>query len=413
MSQRGASSSSSAILIVSATAAAALAASWFLADKQKQKGRSESNAASTGNSTNTTTKTTTEMPTYKVFGVERKIDVPQDRFPTAAELEELEGGAILPGCEHGWYDSCVEGAKLHYRKFLPKSPKAVVIYQHGIHTHGGKAMVVDDNSGGGGGRRKVNAALMSEVFVKNNVALYAPDMYGHGYSEGTRLLIPDTWENNLTDLMSFVEIVAKLHPDVPLFLMGESYGGTLVIHAAKRYQDLSSLSPINLKGVMLTGPAIIGDLPPPPVLYVLRYVLAPRFPKWRPFFMPNPVSAERIWRDPLVLKKRADPDHLEMRIDGSGIPFRLGTGLNLILAMEEARKEAIPNFKQPYCLVHGTDDAGVPISGSDYMWETAQTTAEDKEYHRVEGAYHDMLADPLAEEVMDYFVQFIRQQLKK
>ena len=87
-----------------------------------------------------------------------------------------------------------------------------------------------------------------------------------------------------------------------------------------------------------------------------------------------------------------------MQVDGSGIPFRLGTALNLVLALEEARNKAIPGFKVPYCLLHGTEDAAVPISGSEFMWEKASTPEGDREFNRIEGAYHDLFGDPKAEE---------------
>lgn len=375
--------------------------------------------------------------TVRVFGADREIDIPQDKFPTDAELlRHLEGPSILPGCEHGWYDSVYRSggdgdgnekeeraAKLHYRRFLPRKlpPRAVIVYQHGISTHGGKALVLEEEweegkeGSGRRRRRKLNLSLMVEDFVvREGFALYAPDMYGHGYSEGVRFWIPDSWENNVKDLTNFVEgVVAKENTaNVPVFLMGESYGGTLVLHAAKKYQDHPELlKPFG--GIILTGPAIIGDLPPAPVTYLLKNVLAPRFPQWRPFFMPNPVSPERIWRDKEVLKIRTDRRSVEMGIDGSGMPFRLGTATNMIDAMEAVRESVIPKLEVPFCVVHGVEDVGVPIAGSDYLYGAAATPNDDREYHRIEGAYHDMLSDPTAEESMGYFVGFVKKQMAK
>lgn len=337
----------------------------------------------------------------KVFGVERAIDIPSDSFPSEQELNQLE--ALMPAsCQHGWYDSVYEQVKLHYRYFVGDKPKAVLIFQHGIATHGGKAMITKSG-------RKLNATLMAEQCAKHQIALYMPDMYGHGYSEGTRWLIPGSWRNNLQDLMNFIKLVEQKHPSLPIFLMGESYGGTLVIHAAREYQDHPASAPANFAGILLTGPAILADLPPYPVYCLLRYVLAPNFPKWRPFFMPNPVSPERIWRDQEVLRYRTHPHQKSFMIDGSGIAFRLGTALNLVQALEVAEKSAIVGFRQPFCLIHGVEDAGVPVEGSDLMWQKA--TAEKKEYHRIDGAYHDLLSDPAAEECMQTFVNFMVQQM--
>jgi alpha-beta hydrolase superfamily lysophospholipase len=315
---------------------------------------------------------------------------------------------ILPGCEHLWYDSCVGGAKLHYRKFMPKEgkPKAILVYVHGIQTHGGKAFVLADG-------RKLNLSLLADVCDKENFSLYAPDMYGHGFSEGTRWMIPTTWENNLKDLTNFVDLIQGDDPKVPLFLLGESYGGTLTIHAAKQYQDHPESAPKNFRGIMLTGPAIVGDVPPYPVYFVLRYVLAPLFPTWTPFFMPNPVSADRIWRDPEVVALHTTERMKEMMIDSTGSPFRLGTAKNLLIALELARSRAIHGFKVPYCIAHGTKDMGVPIEGSELMAATASTPAADAEFYRIQDAYHDLLGDHAAEEVTEHFVEFMKKQIQK
>jgi acylglycerol lipase len=336
----------------------------------------------------------------RVFGVDRNIDIPL--VPTEDELTD-----IVPGCDHLWYESCVEGAKLHYRKVVPKSPKAILVYVHGIQTHGGKAFVLSNG-------RKINFALLADVCMKEDIALYAPDMYGHGYSEGKRWMIPDTWENNLKDLDTFVKLIENDYGSTaPLFLLGESYGGTLTIHLARQYQDKPEDSPKNFAGLMLTGPAIIGDVPAYPVYFVLRYMLAPLFPAWIPFFMPNPVSADRIWRDPDVLAVRTTARMKELMIDSAGTPFRLGTATNLLAALEAVRSQAIPGFTVPFCIAHGTQDMGVPIKGSEFMVKNASTPKEDAEFHQVADAYHDLLADPTAEQVVGYFMDFMKKQMQK
>ncbi|GKY97269.1 hypothetical protein MPSEU_000685300 [Mayamaea pseudoterrestris] len=325
----------------------------------------------------------------KIFGVERNVDIPA--CPTEDELKMEE--KYLPGCEHHWYESCVDGVNLHYRKMAPTAkPKAILVYVHGIQTHGGKAFVLDNG-------RKVNLALLAETCFKENIALYAPDMYGHGYSEGMRWMIPDTWENNLKDLKNFVKLIGNDYdPMTPLFVMGESYGGTLTIHLARQYQDEPDTAPKGFAGILLTGPAIIGDVPPYPVYVVLRYILAPLFPKWIPFFMPNPVSADRIWRDAKVLAMHTTPRMKELKVDSAGSPFRLGTAKNLLAALETVRSQAIPGLTVPFCIAHGTKDMGVPIEGSEYMVHHVATPKENAEFHRITDAYHDLLADPMAEE---------------
>jgi alpha-beta hydrolase superfamily lysophospholipase len=237
-------------------------------------------------------------------------------------------------------------------------------------------------------------------------------MYGHGFSEGKRWLIPGSCQTNVNDNVAFCNLVAALHEDddVPVILMGESYGCTVTIMTARKFQDNPSCGPKNFDSVILTAPAIMGDMPAYPVYLVLRYILAPSFPAWSPFFMPNPVSAERIWKDPEVLARRTAPRWKEMMVDGSGRPFRLGTAVGLVVAMDTVRAE-MAGFKVPYCIVHGTEDAGVLIEGSEYMWDKTATPAADKAFKRQEGGYHDLFSDPTAEDSVQFTVDYIKKRI--
>jgi alpha-beta hydrolase superfamily lysophospholipase len=352
------------------------------------------------------------MPIYKIFGAEPDIQIPRDCFIKDDELEKME--ATMPGCEHGWFNSVFQGAKLHYRKWLPPNsakPKGIVVFMHGISASCSK---IAGNVRDKGNSRKFNMSFQVQVLVeKEGYALYAFEQYGHGFSEGTRFLIPETWENNLKDYINFCNLVADKHDkDIPLFLEGESYGGCLTIHAAKQFQKDPSSGPSNFDSIILVAPAIEGALPETPVLLILRFVLAPLFPDWTPFFMPNPISPDRISRDKKVSKIWSSARCIEMGLEGGGSPFRLGTALNLVVAMEEIRNNAIPGFKVPFCILHGTADYGVLIQGSEFMMDKADTPMDDKESHRIEGAYHDLLGDPLAEKCMEHTWKWILKRTK-
>jgi alpha-beta hydrolase superfamily lysophospholipase len=236
-------------------------------------------------------------------------------------------------------------------------------------------------------------------------------MLGHGYSEGSRWYIPN-WETNRDDLNNFARFAASQHDGSPLFLEGESYGATLVLHVAKQWQKEDSAPP-GFAGMVLNGAAIVGDLPSYPVVLFLRYGLAPFFPRWTPFFMPNPISPDRIWLDKEVLALHTAPREEEMMIDGSGRPFCLGTAVGLLTALEIVRAETIPGLTVPFCAIHGAKDEGCPIAGTDFLDEHASTPKEDRAVHRLEGAYHDLLGDPAAEKTMDLMIQFMNDRVEK
>jgi hypothetical protein len=95
------------------------------------------------------------MVKHEIFGVQRDIDIPAAVFPTQDELEELEDVFAGVQSEHGWFDSCYKGAKLHYQKWLPAGkPKAIIVFMHGIQTNAAKGFTLK------GSGRKVNTPLL-------------------------------------------------------------------------------------------------------------------------------------------------------------------------------------------------------------------------------------------------------------
>jgi len=244
------------------------------------------------------------------------------------------------------------------------------------------------------------------------MAVYARDMYGHGFSEGTRFYIP-SWIEARDDAVNFCKLVAEQNAnDIPLFLSGESIGGCLTILMSRYFQDHPEEAPPNFDSNLLICPAIEADTPGFPTYQVLRYILTPLRPKWRPFFMPNPISPERIWVDKKVCAEYTNARRAEMQVDACGIPFRLGTAVNMLLALEDVRSNAIPGFNKPFCIVHGDLDEGVPISGSKLLFEGCATPETQKEFHTIAGANHGLLADPKAEGVIGHLAKFVETRMK-
>lgn len=311
----------------------------------------------------------------------------------------------VPGTQHGWFESCDNGQKLHYVSWLPSGEvRGVLVFVHGIKTMCWRGTVIDG--------RKLSISLVVDECLKKGIAVYAFDLLGHGFSEGPRFLVTN-WKDNMEDVIRFCHLASSKHSkDIPLFLSGESYGGALAVHTARQFQDNPEKKPSNFDSLLLTAPFIEGDIPGFPVYHILRYVLAPLFPRWMPFFMPNPVTPDRVWRDKRVLKERIDPRYLQMGIDGAGQTFRLGTALNMVLVMDEIQSKAVPGLNVPFCTIHGTDDLGVPIEGSKRLMDQSATPAEDKEMHSMEGVYHDMFTDFKAEECIGHWMKFIEKRIK-
>ena len=92
---------------------------------------------------------------YDIFGSKGiNIEIPEEVFPTKEELATME--QKLPGGEHGFFESCDNGQKLHYMSWVPSGEvKGVLVYLHGVNTHSWKGMVIED--------RKLAMSLVVDV----------------------------------------------------------------------------------------------------------------------------------------------------------------------------------------------------------------------------------------------------------
>lgn len=350
------------------------------------------------------------MPLYNLWGhTNLDIEIPEEVFPDEAwrkEKDELFNNPV-----HGYFESCHERKRLHYRKNLPPQGtpiRAILVWQHGIHGHSGYGMKCTSDG------RYTDMALRIRMMNAKGYAVYSHDQLGHGFSEGERFYIPNgNWKINRDDLVTFARMASEDHPEgTPLILSGDSYGGCLAFHASHVFQsEKPELAPKGFLGCSLNCPAFDGDFPPLPVVWFLRYGLAPFFPLWTPFFMPHPITSERVWKEAEPRKQYSDPDLLHGLSKG-GAPFCLGTASGLTGAVQAAQT-LIPTFRMPFHISHGSDDYGVPLSGSQRCFQYSATPEGDKELNIVPDGYHGLFSQLDSKETMNHEVKWIETRIAK
>jgi alpha-beta hydrolase superfamily lysophospholipase len=337
-----------------------------------------------------------------IFDVERDIDIPESVFPDKEALREMEAPLDANGGQHGWFESSHQKERLHYRKFLPVStPKAIVVFQHGLQSQSGLACVLSTG-------RKTNVALLTHEYQQAGYAVYTPDLIGHGFSEGIRHVMPSN-DILIKDLLNCAKLVAGFHePKTPVFLAGESLGGNLALQVSRYIQENPESLP-NFQGAILFSPAIYPDTIYAPSQYVLKFCLIPVLGNRRPpSLIPSPVHPKFIWRDEerlaIGMKKDGISNH------GAHPPYT--SLLTLTTAMRKVREKTIPGLKVPFCVVHGAKDRAIPIKGAEFLVKTTSTSIEDFSYKRYEDALHDLLAEPEAPDVMGFTLAWIRERLE-
>ncbi len=103
------------------------------------------------------------------------------------------------------------GLDLYYQTWHPQTlARAVLVIVHG---HGGHSGIF---------------TRMVEYLNKRDYIVYSFDLRGHGRSPGQRGYI-NSWAEFRADLKAFLNLVRTKEPDLPLFLIGQSMGGTIAL----------------------------------------------------------------------------------------------------------------------------------------------------------------------------------------
>ncbi|MGY4492927.1 alpha/beta hydrolase [Pseudomonas sp. TE3610] len=131
-----------------------------------------------------------------------------------------------------WLEAC-DHTQLYVHAWRPaEPPRAVVLLAHGMAEHGGRY-----------GR-------LGQALADAGVALYAPDLRGHGRTAEGGVLghyaDRNGWNSVLDDLALLSRHIRQAHPASPLFLLGHSMGSYL----AQGYLLHHSAS---LQGAILSG----------------------------------------------------------------------------------------------------------------------------------------------------------------
>ena len=271
----------------------------------------------------------------------------------------------------GWFTGA-GGLSLFRRTWRPPVPRrAVLVNIHGLGDHSGLY------------------PTLAQFFTVRGVAVYAYDIRGNGRSPGQRAYV-ERWDEYLDDLARFLELVRKEEPGTPVFLLGNSLGGLIVLDYALRQCD-------GIQGVIAASPPL-GRLGVPAPLMALGRLLSRVWPR---FSIRTGMDLSGLARDPAVTATvLADP--LFHRVGTA----RLSTEVTAAIARVRA---GAPRFSLPLLLLHGSADRMVPPDGSrDFI---ARVRFHDRELREYAGAYHVLFADLDHERVLADVERWIAARL--
>jgi alpha-beta hydrolase superfamily lysophospholipase len=291
----------------------------------------------------------------------------------SASARAGEVGPTTPAQAHeGKTFQGVGGVSLFRQVWRPAGAvRAVLINIHGLGDHSGLY------------------PTLVEHFQNRGITIHAMDLRGNGRSGGQRAYI-ERWEEYREDLHRFLGLVRQEEPGRPLFLLGNSLGGLIVLEYALHY-------PEGLRGVIAASPAL-GRLGVPTPLLALGRVLSRLWPR---FSIRTGMDLSGLARDPVVVQTvLADP--LFHRVGTA----RLSTEVVAAIARVQA---GAPGFPLPVLVLHGSADRMVPPDGSREF--VAKVGHPDRELREYAGAFHVLFADLDHERVLTDVERWIEAHL--
>ena len=255
----------------------------------------------------------------------------------------------------------LKNLQLYWQCWLPDGkPKAILLVAHGLAEHSGRY------------KNLVN------YFVPKGYAVYALDHRGHGKSEGTRSYV-DSFNDYLTDLKTFFDMVRKEHKNTKIFLFGHSLGGTIATAYAVEHQE-------ELAGLILSGSSLVPSTSVSPALLAVAGVVSALLPKMGVTLL----DASAISRDKSVVDAYVS-DPLVFR---GKVPARTGAEL---ARMWKQLPEQMPKIKLPVLIMHGFTDQLADPRGSKLLYE--RVGSKDKTLKLYDNCYHEICNEPEREQV--------------
>ena len=287
------------------------------------------------------------------------------RADPAGRLTPAAGGA------EGYFTGA-GGVRLFRRSWRPAaSARGVLINLHGLGDHSALYPALVDH------------------FTDRGFAVHAPDLRGNGRSPGQRAYVA-RWEDFREDLHALVAVVHREEPGLPVFLLGNSLGGLIVLDYALHHPD-------GIRGVIAAAPPL-GRLTVPAPLMALGRAMSRLWPR---FSVKTGMDLSGLARDPAVRETLlADP--LFHRYGTA----RLSTEVVKTIAAVQA---AAPRFPLPLLILHGSSDRMVTPEGS----RTFITRVEhpDHELREYPGGYHVLFADFDRDQVLGDLERWIVSRL--
>lgn len=225
---------------------------------------------------------------------------------------------------------------------------------------------------------------MARLLAERGMLVFAYDQKGFG-SRGNLPL--HSYKDWVYDLSGAVKVLAEKHPDKPFFLMGNSMGALVVMAASKL---------VKVDGIVIFSPGFEGF----PGTFTLPYKIRALFSAlWAPDReVILPYGFDIVTRDLAVRKwLELDPDKK------TAVPGRM---LSELLKLSNSVVSSLSSVNVPVLMF----TAGVEkiVNNKVNLRLYGRLRAPSKEHVHLADAWHDLMFDPLIDEVANKSVEWAK-----
>lgn len=231
---------------------------------------------------------------------------------------------------------------------------------------------------------------MAHFMADKGMAVYAADLIGHGRSGGKRGHVLN-FSQYLETVDALIDLATKAHPQLPVFVYGQSMGGNVVINHA--FGSTSS----RVKAYIASSPWIRLAFEPPAWKVTLGKTMRSIYPS---LSQPTNLNTKHLSRDPAIVSAYENDPLVHGKISASAFAETMLAGIRI---PEQAQK-----LQHPLLIMHGSSDQLISHKASA---EFAALRPDLITWHQYDGWYHELHNEPEKEQVFQMIYQFIQKNM--
>lgn len=271
------------------------------------------------------------------------------------------------------YFETQDNIKLYSELWIPDHQKANIIFLHGLGDHIGRY------------------GELVKYFAPKGYGLCMYDQRGHGKSGGRRAHCK-YFADFLRDLSQFIERIQEMYPNVPVFLMGHSFGGLVAINFVAKYSK-------GLRGLIALSPSI------QPLIKIPNW--KKKFGLWASRYIPIVKINSNINPKYLSRMENVVEDIIKDPLRNRHVTARLAA--ELLKNLEQIPKLAF-QVKAPTLMLQAGDDR---ICSADAVRKFFHSLLiQNKDFKVYAGAYHELLHEFDRDNVFKEIEMWINTQLQ-